>query len=179
MNHSIFVLDGNPTRAAEYHIDRHVSGSIISIIQALTAAHIVIDGEWVARARIPVTMHIPARMRMTEWVRWIRAGSDNYRWMHYLLTDLITEYGMRFQIPHMHLGTAHALRRQPYNMEVKIMTPWPCHSRYPSSDAIESYRLYCVRDCADYAHWTQPAVKPQWWNEMLWANTTRGNEHVA
>lgn len=43
---NIFYLDKNPTKAAEYHVDKHVVKMIQETAQLLSTAHRLLDGVW-------------------------------------------------------------------------------------------------------------------------------------
>lgn len=50
---NIFFLDRNPTKAAEYHVDKHVVKMIQETAQLLSTAHRLLDGVWKKQVLTP------------------------------------------------------------------------------------------------------------------------------
>ena len=167
---NIYALDQDPRRAAQYHNDRHVGKQILSTVQILTATHILEDTWPTASARVPsaATIVLPSSIVQHPCVRWCRAGSDNYRWLWYLLNDLIEEFGMRFKKTHPYAYFKSELFKRPLNLRVRPLSPWPQYlpPQFVRADPIEAYRLFYVHKKRHLAQWSRPSMMPMWWTEL-------------
>lgn len=167
---NIYALDQDPRRAAQYHVDRHVSKQILETVQILYMAHRMLDGLLTTMARVPMTdnMRVPDRMQHHVCVKWARESSDNYRWAYYLFDDLCEEYSMRFKKEHPYVHLKRELHTRPLNMPMSSMTPWAqaMPTQYRRADSIESYRLFYVHEKRHIAQWSRPSIVPTWWNQL-------------
>ena len=112
---NLYVLDANPTSAARFHNDRHVSKAILECVQLLVSAHVYLNGKSTADTRL--AFDTDEFMRETHINHpnavWTRTSRATYVWVYMLLTELLVEYRRRN-------GRAHA-----YTLRGLISPPAP------------------------------------------------------
>lgn len=165
---NIFVLDTNPAIAARFHNDRHVTKMILECAQLMSTAHVYLDGQATAEARVPIVLR-PGFVNH-PCTRWVRKCSANYVWAHELMGHLLVEFNMRYGHHHSYRtnGTWDALRIRPLNLPVGWLTPFAqaMPLLYKRSNAVQAYRLYYFNEKQALAQWRAPAEVPAWWHEM-------------
>lgn len=95
---NIFYLNHNPEICAQQHCDKHVVKMILEYAQLLSTAHHVLD-EYVIYYDIYKPTHINHPSS-----KWVRASSENYKWLLELWKNLMLEYTHRY-------GRVHASSR--------------------------------------------------------------------
>jgi len=164
---NIFVLDINPRLAALYHNDRHCVKMILETAQLLCTAHLIIDGDQIAKKQIgelilrPTHMHHPCAV-------WVREASLNYEWAHELGVGLLDQYTQRYGKVHAFDQLFVKLGRLPLNLQhLSMRTPFrQCMpDAYKQEDAVEAYRDYYFYEKQHLAMWKAPADVPHWWIE--------------
>ncbi len=167
---NIFVLDNNPTQAAQFHANTHVVKMIVELAQLLSTAHRLIDGEekiWIKY----VAGSLPARYRKSKrWVLpdhrepalykathvnhpcaiWVRESYENYMWTWQMMAALLDEYWLRYG---QKKGTHHKVRtsgleqllcKAPDKMVGKALTPFAqaMPDQYRNPNPVDAYRAY-------------------------------------
>lgn len=153
-----FVLDTDPRVAATYHCDKHVVKMILEEAQMLCSVHrrygSVDDRLYKAtHANHPCTL-------------WAGETTSNYRWGYSLLVALCDEYTHRYGKVHATARLLDILAEPPTGLPTGPLTPFaqamPDNLR--TSDAVDAYRAYYVREKASFARWTARPV-PHWYDE--------------
>lgn len=157
---NIFVLDYNPTLAAQYHCDRHVVKMILETAQLLSTAHHVWGLRSAAKVYRPTHVNHPCAL-------WARQTPLNYAWAYSLLKALCTEYTFRYNKTHK---TEALLESLDYHRLFGDIAPRPnsfvlampdeCKRR----DAVESYRNYYLTKKQNLLAWRAREIP-------LWAHT--------
>lgn len=106
---NIFALDGNPTQAAKYHVDKHVIKMILEYCQLMSTAHRVIDGQprqelskngrkikryYLGDERDDI-VYLACHINHPSGV-WTRADRSHYVWLARLLKATCAEYTYRY-----------------------------------------------------------------------------------
>lgn len=174
---NIFVLDENPTKAAQMHADVHVRKMIVESAQMLSTAHRFLDGEQI------IKLDKAGRRRKT-WIFsdireglfyksthvnhpcsvWARESIHNYLWLFELYSALCDEYEFRFNKTHKSKGLIKALKIVPDNIPLCKRTPFAqaFDDEYKlTSDAIINYRNYYIKAKSDLLSYTI-RDKPAW-----------------
>jgi hypothetical protein len=158
---NIFYLDRNPTKAAEYHVDKHCVKMILETCQLLSTAHRVLDGDqvmgktatgrnikrWVLSDERNETLYTATHVNHPSAV-WCRQSKQNYDWLALLLTNLCSEYTYRYGKVHKceEIGlVARLLSVAPKNIPDGPFTdPTPAMpDQYKvKGDGVQSYRNY-------------------------------------
>lgn len=162
---NIFLLDERPWWAARYHNDRHVVKMILETAQLLCTAHVQLDGEATAKARIGDLILRPTHANH-PCAKWVREAKLNYEWLHDLGTCLLLEYRFRYGKKHAYEGLYVRLEKPPLNIEhLALRTPWPqcMPEQYKGPDAVQAYRRYYFYEKQHLAQWRDPATVPTWW----------------
>lgn len=164
---NIFYLHPDPATAARLHCDQHVLKMIIESAQLLASAHIVLDGEEVARTRVP---NLPKLTHQNHpSAIWARYSGETYTWLHRLLKALMDEYYLRYKPDRRHRYDENGLVR---NLEIlpKAIAfkgfhapPQVMPREFRSRSTVESYRKYY--HSKTFAKWRTEV--PRWWNGSL------------
>lgn len=134
---NIFVTDASAKICALSHCDRHLVKMIVETAQMLATAHWILDNKIV-------------EYKPTHWGHpcsvWIRESSENYQWSVNLLSELCSEYTVRYKKRHKTEGVLPALSKAPGNIPIGPATNWAqaMPEEFMSRDSIESYRDYLV-----------------------------------
>lgn len=173
---NIFYLDKNPTKAAEYHVDKHCVKMILETCQLLSTAHRVLDGEecwiwsdagrkikrWVLPDEREGLLYSATHVNHPSAV-WCRQNRENYYWLWCLLKELCTEYTYRYGKVHkcQREGLVDALKWFPNNLaqgEFTDPTPaMPDQYKVPG-DGIQSYRNYYIGEKQRMFSWKKRPV---------------------
>ena len=152
---NLFVLDLDPSKCAEYHVNSHVVKMVIEAAQLLSTAHVVLDGQQVA-------------MKMTHishpCARWTRATQGNYDWTLRYYEALCLEYQHRYDKVHASSRFLPVLCTPPHNIKPNGMTPFALAmpDQYKvTGDAVQSYRNYYTHGKVDLHTWKRRG-KPEW-----------------
>ena len=135
---NIFFLHFNPTKAAEYHCDKHVVKMILETAQLLYTAH------WVeARMNLPQNAYKKTHMNHPCAI-WVRESLANYMWLCELGLALCAEYTYRYgrvhkTTDHLHwLSANHPEIADVGVTEIRLAMPDDCKVPNP----VEAYRKY-------------------------------------
>lgn len=157
---NIFVLDKNPTVAAQRQCDRHVVKMILETAQLLCTAHRVLDGEEyvdpdakrkVKRWRLTNSYHDEMMYKVTHTNHpsavWARESLQNYIWLYDHFDALSVEYEYRYGKKHLTwIKLQDILSVTPKNIPNKGLTPFKLAmpDECKTEDAVESYRKYYI-----------------------------------
>ena len=179
---NIFVLDKDPTKAAQLQFDKHVVKMIVESGQMLSTAHRVLDG---TLERLPsksgktmvkhyVLDDVEADLIYYKAVHynhpctlWTMESEENYRWHWEHMYALCLEYRHRYNKLHKSETVLWALRSAPDNIPKGPMTPFRLAMKsnpecmFPE-DPVKSYRLfYETKQERFKMRWTKREV-PEW-----------------
>ena len=186
---NIFALDGNPTVAAKYHVDKHVVKMVLEYCQLLSTAHRVIDGDmktelskngrkvkryYLGDERDSI-VYLACHVNHPSGI-WTRADKSHYIWLTKLLRATCKEYTYRY-------GKVH-------KSESEGLVDWLCNNipegiddhgifRLPdpampdtskvynggSIDVIQSYRNYYRQEKTRLLDWSGKIYgrkQPEW-----------------
>jgi len=185
---NIFFLDQNPTKAAQYHEDKHCVKMILESCQLLSTAHRILDGDqtmgktatgrnvkrWVLSDERNDILYSATHVNHPSAV-WARQSKENYNWLALLLANLCTEYTYRYGKVHKCQETglvAFLLLVVPKNISDGPFTDptpaMPDQYKVPG-DGVQSYRNYYNGEKQRMFSWKKRQV-PEFINK-----TTREN----
>jgi len=154
---NVFFLDSSPSRAAEYHCDKHVVKMVLESAQLLSTAHHVLDGG----SSVPLKKtheHHPSAI-------WVRSSGGAYRWTFELFYCLLIEHQRRYGTRHSFWQHVADLRVPPFGIADGDAMPPPqvMPTQYQvEGDPVAAYRAYYRGDKARFARWKLGNVPP-WW----------------
>lgn len=142
---NIFILDGNPRLAAEYHCDKHVVKMILESAQLLSTAHSIHGTPVSPSLYKPTHINHPCS-------KWVRESESNYKWLYRLFEFLLTEYTARYNKYHA-CERLRPFLSHTYTMELidpsfsinigECTTPaLAMPDEYKTDNCVESYRNY-------------------------------------
>jgi hypothetical protein len=178
---NIFVLDRNPTNAAEMMCDKHVVKMIVESCQLLSTAHHVLDGQEVTidsgkrkyKTYICSQTNIcKATMINHPCTIWTRRSRANYAWLWQHANSLCKEYTNRYVRQHsMEQMLQGSLNDIPKNIDKGGLTDFAqaMPDAYKHEDVVAAYRAYYLGEKARFAKWRTGNI-PNWWltkNEVV------------
>lgn len=193
---NLFILDNDPDKNAEYHIDKHVGK------MQLEAAQLLATTLWIDK----LLGFIPRKLNSDElgilraemanlppieertFVRykamspnhpcaiWVRSSLSNYIWTQVYVQTLNDETIWRGN--KSHASCAEVLRMgDPTRLPDMGLTPFAqaMPDAYKNVDAVHAYRTYYRMDKAAISSWKKRG-EPDWWDTI--ATITKTNENV-
>ena len=160
---NIFYLDKNPKVAAQMMCDKHVVKMILESAQMLSTAHRVLDDDKKADSR---GLYKMAHKNHPSTI-WVRASSENYRWLWKHFDALLKEYTHRYGKHHATERLRNVLFMPPLNIVhgVPFTEPPQCMPPYcKGTDTVNSYRTYYILEKSGFANWTKRNM-PEWFND--------------
>ena len=146
---NIFVLDLDPTKAAEYQCDRHVVKMVLESAQLLCSAH------------------ESAPYKRTHYNHpsavWTRSSLSNYRWLLDHAYALAAEYYRRYGNIHKSVAVLDwCYDNTPPLLELGL-TPFAqaMPDKYKNTDPVVAYRNYYIHEKAKIAKWKK-GTTPEW-----------------
>jgi hypothetical protein len=184
---NIFVLDKNPTTAAEYMCDKHIVKMILESCQLLSTAHRVLDGKKVERQTKNgrrYTYYMLEDSRVDSYIYkstminhpctiWTRQSTRNYDWLCKHTLALCEQYTKRYGKTHVSTQLAEWLfRHPPTGLKIDSLTPFAqaMPDQYKHQDAIKAYRDYYIFEKSRFAKW-KLGNTPEWYLEGLKENS--------
>jgi hypothetical protein len=155
---NIFILDNNPKKCAEYHVDKHCVKMILETAQLLCGVHWVLESE--APYKLSHKNH-PCAI-------WARECIENYIWLCDLGLELCDEYTYRYGKRHKSQDIIEwCLMNQPNLRDNGDLTPFALAmpDECKVGDAVESYRRYYVAEKSGFAVWKNREV-PEWFKKV-------------
>ena len=181
---NIFILDQDPSLAASYLCDKHVCKMILEAGQMLCTAHwikwlellgksrsdfrLVRDMQNYLYANIPDEKQPPWKLTHMNHPCsvWTRESYENYAWHLDLMRNLLIEFSNRYEKSHKSWDVLSWLEvNTPPNI-ASGKTPFPVCMKEEykvSSDPVECYREYYLKDKVRFAKWKKGNI-PQWWH---------------
>ena len=174
---NIFYLDNDPTKCAEYHLDKHVVKMILEYALLLSTAQRILDGKEVQgvsksgrkakRWELPderdAALYKASHMNHPS-AKWARHSACNYRWLFKLWIELMREYNYRYGKIHASARLIPFLKQPPKNIQENgFSAPWramPDEYKVEHS-VVQSYRNYYIGAKAEFAKWTKRET-PEW-----------------
>lgn len=179
---NIFVLDKNPTIAAQTQCDKHVVKMIVESAQMLSTAHRVLDGiltkkpsksgkttvkyyeldDYEAELIYYKAVHINHPCSV-----WCRETEANYRWLWNHMRALCQEYTHRYGKVHKSENVLWPLQSPPNNIKEGGLTQFAiAMGSNPEciniNDAVDSYRKYYqTKQDRFKMKWTNRSI-PDW-----------------
>lgn len=162
---NIFVLDTDPKKCAEYHLDKHAVKMILETAQLLCGVHHMTDSQYLIPYKLSHKNH-PCSI-------WARECVENYVWLCDLGLELCIEYTHRYGRRHKTQDVLEwCLTHIPKNLTEKgDITPFalamPDEFKVvdkvnPIEAAVLSYRNYYMGDKRRMAKWSKREV-PAWY----------------
>lgn len=147
---NIFVLDSDPTKAAQYQCDRHVVKMVLESAQLLCAAH------------------ESAPYKRTHYNHpcavWTRSSMSNYKWLLSHAYALAAEYKKRYGKEHKCVEVLDWCRdNDPMILDLGL-TPFAqaMPDQYKNDDPVVAYRSYYINEKNKIAKWKHGNV-PAWY----------------
>jgi hypothetical protein len=186
---NIFYLDHNPSKCAEYHVDKHSIKMILEYAQLLSTAHRILDGKqitvqsesgrnvkrWILDGELNSILYSATHINHPSAV-WCRQSAQNYMWLAELLEECCKEYTYRYGKVHKveSDGLMQALKNnfpknilnEPFTQPTPAM-PDLCKVK---NDSIQSYRNYYVQCKEHLWSWKgkiNSRQEPTWFDEMI------------
>ena len=151
---NIFVLDEDPSVAAQMACDKHVIKMILETAQMLctVAHHLGVSAPYVAtHKRHPCNL-------------WVGASKENWDWLVEHGIALCAEYTKRYGRVHKSQQVIEYCSQLDLNFPQQDRTPFAqaMPPQYKDPCAVMAYRAYYHGEKARFATWkTQP---PKWWH---------------
>ena len=157
---NIFYLDRDPKIAAQMMCDKHVVKMILESAQMLSTAHRVLDGDYRAdRGGFYKMAH-----KTPPSTIWVRASSENYRWLWKHFDALLKEYTHRYGKHHATERLRNILYMPPLNIVhgVPLTDPPQCMPELcKGEDTVLAYQNYYIIEKSGFARWTKRET-PAW-----------------
>jgi hypothetical protein len=148
----IFVLDKDPTLAAQFHCDKHVLSQIVEATQLLCSVY------------PPGTAPYKRTHYNHPSAVWTRTSQQNFDWLVRLACALLNEYCIRYGKIHKTSEVIDWILHHNPSLPCTGLTDFPqCmpeECRIPGS-YVEAYRKYYMDEKAAFATWK--TNKPYWW----------------
>lgn len=151
---NIFVLDEDPSAAAEMMCDKHVCKMILETGQMLCAAHPAGSSPWKrTHYNHPCTV-------------WARTSTGNYVWLAIHGLALCREYTRRYGRRHKaEVVLLWCSQNIPKEIPIGGLTQFVLAIKdksYHRDSVVESYRAYYLGEKSRFAKWAH-SVPPSWW----------------
>ena len=151
---NIFVLDSDPSTAAQMMCDKHVVKMILESNQMLST---------VARKH---GHDAPYRSTHSNHpcTLWAGESQDNWDWLVKHSRALCEEYTERYGRTHKSQAVTEWAEDLNISLPVRGQTPFrlAMPDKYKTNDPVESYRRYYIGDKARFAKWKTGNI-PSWW----------------
>lgn len=179
---NIFLLDLNPVKCAQYHVDRHVTKMLVEYAQLLSTAHRVLDGipckrkrktkrgfklkSWYSLENPNLDLRLYSHTHVNHpCALWVRRSSSNYQFLYTLLIEMCKEYTYRY-------GKVHKVERTtlltwlaclPKNIPIGDLTPFAqaMPDPYKSRSVVKAYRSYYRGEKKHLFKWKNRKI-PNW-----------------
>lgn len=159
---NIFVLDHDPAKCAQFHVDKHVVKMILETAQLLSTAHRVLDENKLSPEMDSILYKKTHQNH--PCAIWVRDCSQNYAWTYTLFGNLLREYTYRYTKQHASTKLIDKLIKFPQNiLRTENKTPFKLAmpEQYKTTDPVESYRNYYNGEKRELFSWKNRKV-PEW-----------------
>ena len=157
---NIFTTNDCPVVSAQEMCDKHVVKMILESAQMLSTAHRVLDGDDRANE---TGLYKMAHKNHPSTI-WVRASSENYRWLWKHMDALLREYTHRYGKHHATERLRNILFRPPLNIVhgVPLTDPPQCMPELcKGEDTVLAYQNYYIIEKSGFARWTKRET-PAW-----------------
>lgn len=154
---NIFVLDLNPKKCAQYHLNSHVVKMVLETSQILCGVHWMSEG---GQYDIPYKLshkNHPCSI-------WARECIENYKWLCELGIELSKEYTLRYGKRHKSEDVIDWCISNPPKIHINgKMTPFALAmpDECKVGNPVESYRIYYMTEKRKIAVWKNREI-PNW-----------------
>jgi hypothetical protein len=179
---NIFILDKDPTLAAQLQCDKHVVKMIVESAQMLSTAHRMLDGEikrapsksgktmskhWTLPDNRESVLYKAVHMAHPCTV-WSMINTGNYWWHYVHFTALCDEYTYRYGKRHKSQEVIEwCLINKPNIPDIGFTEPAKAMpDEYKVKSVVESYRNYYMGAKSGFAVWKN-REKPEWFKEKV------------
>ena len=153
---NIFILDTNPKKCAEYHVDKHVVKMVLETSQILCGVHHMTNSQYIIPYKLSHKNH-PCCI-------WARECMENYNWLCELGIELCEEYTYRYGKRHKSQDIIEwAMIHKPNIRSNGSLTPFALAmpDECKVGNSVESYRQYYMVAKRDFATWKYRET-PSW-----------------
>ena len=158
---NIFFLDLDPTKSAEYHLDKHSTKMCVEYAQLLCGVHHVTDH---------VTDHIPYKLshKNHPCSIWVRESLTNYLYLCELGLELCKEYTHRYDKRHKSQDVIEwCFYNKPNINDIGFTEPPKAMpDEYKVKSVVDSYRNYYMGAKSGFATWKN-RKKPFWFEKKV------------
>jgi hypothetical protein len=155
---NIFVLDDDVSKAARYHVDRHVVKMVTETAQLLSFVHHNKGGENIPYKPSKAHMQHPCTL-------WAGHSLENYLWLVKFGQELAKEYTYRYKKYHKAQSVIHwAERNIPIFKNQALSEHCLCMpEECKIGSVVESYREYYKKKKQHIAVWKNREI-PEWYD---------------
>lgn len=156
---NIFVLDYSPTKAAEYHCDKHAVKMVVESCQILSSAAHLRGAK--STPYKPSFLHHPC-------VKWAAESQANYVWLLALTKELLEQYRLRYNKAHACYEVFRQLVRYVARFPQIGLTSFALAMPEKFKliqEPVLAYRQYYICEKARFAKWKLGA--PYWWTAIV------------
>ena len=174
---NIFYLDKDPIIAAQMSCDKHVVKMILESAQMLCSTHRVLDGDEIADSK---GLYKMAHKNHPSTI-WVRASSENYRWLWKHMDALMKEYTHRYGKHHATERLRNILFKPPLNIVhgVPLTDPPQCMPELcKGEDTVLAYQNYYIIEKSGFARWTKREI-PAWFIGETGEKGKSGRIHIT
>ena len=154
---NIFVLDTDPKKCAQYHVDKHSTKMCVEYAQLLCGSHHVTESQYEIPYKLSHKNH-PCSI-------WVRECIENYIWLCDLGLELCEEYTYRYGKRHKSQDIIEwCLMNTPNVPTNGDVTPFALAmpDECKVGTAIDSYRAYYMVEKRNLASWKNRQT-PEWY----------------
>jgi hypothetical protein len=154
---NIFILDLDPKKCAQYHLNSHVVKMVLETSQILCGVHWMSEG---GQYDIPYKLshkNHPCSI-------WARECIENYKWLCELGIELCKEYTLRYGKRHKSEDVIDWCISNPPKIRINgKMTPFALAmpDECKVDNPVESYRIYYMTEKRKIAVWKNREI-PSW-----------------
>ena len=163
---NIFVLDENPTVAAESLCDKHIVKMILESTQMLCTA---IPAAREYQMYCGIKLYKPAFMNH-PCTLWVGKSQENFSWLCSHAKAMCQEYTRRYKKDHKSEQVINAMMvlNSRYQLPSIGLTPFAqaMPDQYKDASAVVAYRNYYIGEKSKIAVWKH-STPPSWWKEVL------------
>ncbi len=163
---NIFILDENPTSAAESLCDKHIVKMILESAQMLCTA-IPIAREY--QMYCGITLYKPTHINH-PCTLWVGRSQENFSWLCSHAKAMCQEYTRRYKKDHKSEQVINAMMvlNSRYQLPSIGLTPFAqaMPDQYKDASAVVAYRNYYIGEKSKIAVWKH-STPPSWWKEVL------------
>lgn len=157
---NIFVVDQDPTIAAQSLCDKHIPKMLLESVQLLCATY---------HTNGPLVLQVPYKVsyRNHPCTKWVRVSKDNFRWLTQHAKAIASEFNLRFH--KMHACEKPLQWCEAYSSELTFSSIYLTDFTqampvlYKNKDAVTAYRTYYKMDKSRFAKWNKGRSAPDWW----------------